>query len=723
MCHMLPISLTGANKINRKIWLILLCSILLQQGLYAQKQFSTASLNTPNKFGDEFRSLFKVIEIPEFKCDTVKQSICIENGLRSSTYINIEDWLEVKDEVKVTGVSVVFSKYPIVNGVYPKFHQLLCDRLKNLFAFAPELNVKNLSWEMILQTNCINDAQVNTLFHGVVIKYEPLTTSPKTLPNNVYNKPFDINKPDEVIINEGSKSALFPADFHERMSKKPQRVRIDSMIAYLESNLVSDEDFNRSNKDNKSVEADKKQVLNILKKFGFNQNEKSINEIFNRNKTWKNVLVVADWTGSMYPYGAQALIWHINHQNESPINYYTLFNDGDNKQLKDKLIGKTGGIYHAKADNLIRIAQLYQLVAMKGGGGDGPENDIEALLAAMQHFPEHESLVLIADNHACIRDMSLVDSIKKPVHIIACGYNKDYGVNPQFIQLALKTGGSIHTADVDITDIKNATINNNSITSGKAQLTISVLPCFDLSSVVIFDMGLKGLDATVYNSIEGIEEAGVSGHQLDLSNRLLTKLPRQLFKVESMRVLNLSHNLLAAVTDKISALYNLNILNISNNHLREVSEEIGKLKRLNKLELSENRLDTLPESLFTLPILTTLNLSYNNIKYLSDRPTCRKLEYLFLEHNKLLSLPTFMQALRKLRVLQVSNNKLTYLPKSIGSLTRLEVLDLSYNQLTQLPPAIAKLTNLKALKLTGNPISNEELIRIKLWLPNTVIEF
>merc|ERR1711916_415263 len=31
---------------------------------------------------------------------------------------------------------------------------------------------------------------------------------------------------------------------------------------------------------------------------------------FNRNPEWNDMLIVKDWTGSMYDYGAQAILWH-----------------------------------------------------------------------------------------------------------------------------------------------------------------------------------------------------------------------------------------------------------------------------------------------------------------------------------------------------------------------------------------------------------------------------
>ena len=60
-------------------------------------------------------------------------------------------------------------------------------------------------------------------------------------------------------------------------------------------------------------------------------------------------MVVADWTGSMYAYGSQALKWHNLNLEKSGLSYFTLFNDGDRKPQRKKKVGITDGIYHEEA--------------------------------------------------------------------------------------------------------------------------------------------------------------------------------------------------------------------------------------------------------------------------------------------------------------------------------------------------------------------------------------
>jgi len=54
----------------------------------------------------------------------------------------------------------------------------------------------------------------------------------------------------------------------------------------------------------------------------------------------------------------------------------------------------------------------------------------------------------------------------------------------------------------------------------------------------------------------------------------------------------------------------------------------------------------------------------------------------------------------------------------------LQSLDLSSNNLTTLPATITNLKDsLSTLDLRGNPISEEELAKIRSWLPKTTIYF
>ncbi|MEJ1241462.1 leucine-rich repeat domain-containing protein [Chryseolinea sp. T2] len=153
-------------------------------------------------------------------------------------------------------------------------------------------------------------------------------------------------------------------------------------------------------------------------------------------------------------------------------------------------------------------------------------------------------------------------------------------------------------------------------------------------------------------------------------------------------------------------------------------DEILQLSNLELLDLEKNKISVLPE----------------NINFLS------KLQGLFLFDNQLKTLPMNITGLTKLRTLSVASNKLSVVPDAIFSLEKLEELDLSNNQIQTLPAAIQSLSNLRTLALNdnsiktlpaeifqlkklqrlyikGNPISAEELARIKSAMRKVEVTF
>lgn len=177
--------------------------------------------------------------------------------------------------------------------------------------------------------------------------------------------------------------------------------------------------------------------------------DSTIFKIFDRNH-WENVAITGDVTGSMYPYTAQLLIWLKLHSLDSLSHLYTFFNDGDTTQDQNKVIGKTGGIYLEQCNNFQEVKKLVQKTMTRGGGGDAPENNVEALLQTEKNFPDISSHVLICDNWAPVKDLSLIDQVKKPVKVILCGVQNNQ-INLDYLNLAYKTKGSLHLMEEDLT--------------------------------------------------------------------------------------------------------------------------------------------------------------------------------------------------------------------------------------------------------------------------------
>ncbi|TAF35705.1 MAG: hypothetical protein EAZ57_00910 [Cytophagales bacterium] len=169
--------------------------------------------------------------------------------------------------------------------------------------------------------------------------------------------------------------------------------------------------------------------------------------VLDRNaKNWNKAVVVSDWTSSMYPYTAQLLIYALSApQGQVDVVRFVFFNDGDEKETSDKKLGQAGGIYHSKTNSLEDALETMKLCAAKGKGGDVPENDIEAILEAIQSYPEAQRVLLIADNSAPVRDIELLSKVTKPVNIILGRSHGFPYINQDFIRIARETKGSLHT--------------------------------------------------------------------------------------------------------------------------------------------------------------------------------------------------------------------------------------------------------------------------------------
>ncbi len=367
--------------------------ICLTGELWAQNlKFSSDLLENPRAHAQEFEKSFNIIETGEYSAKAEPGKAVLENGYVQYKFKNPNDWVKGRN-IAVTEINIVFTKYPLHKELWQtNYYELLANRLKELFALDPALNSPNFEWNLVLQTNCQSEEQAKKMFHGISIRYINLSDMAKSDRDLPVQKQYD----------------------HQTLEVLSQKVNrfIESQGGFSDS-----------------------VVFNVL----------------DRNRDWSNALVIMDWTGSMYHYGAQAVMWHILNFANSGLTYFTFFNDGDGMADNLKVIGSTGGLYHIEASNIENLINTFYRVTAAGDGGDSEENDLEAVIMGMNKFKDFEELILIADNVSCVRDISLLSEIDVPVHIILCG--AEYGINPQYVNIAYKTGGSLHTIESDIKNI------------------------------------------------------------------------------------------------------------------------------------------------------------------------------------------------------------------------------------------------------------------------------
>uniref|UniRef100_A0A670JJA3 Uncharacterized protein n=1 Tax=Podarcis muralis TaxID=64176 RepID=A0A670JJA3_PODMU len=101
---------------------------------------------------------------------------------------------------------------------------------------------------------------------------------------------------------------------------------------------------------------------------------------------------------------------------------------------------------------------------------------------------------------------------------------------------------------------------------------------------------------------------------------LPTRLPRQIFALQGLRVLEMTPEResclryrMDLVPREIGHLQNLAFLYLDSNNLKEVPAEIGSLGKLERLTLSNNSIASLPEEIGGLQKLHSLHLANNSL--------------------------------------------------------------------------------------------------------------
>jgi len=176
-----------------------------------------------------------------------------------------------------------------------------------------------------------------------------------------------------------------------------------------------------------------------------------------------NWAIVSDVTASMSPYSAQVLAFLKTNSEFRKKSNLAFFNDGDGKPESLKRLGYSGGIYYVGGNDIDSVYYT-MLTAMKNGdGGDYPENNIEAVVRAINKWPKTDSILLIADSRAMVKDIRLLRYIKKPVCVLLCG-NVNGDISEDYLEIARQTKGCIIQTDGDLRvykKLKNGEIVEN----------------------------------------------------------------------------------------------------------------------------------------------------------------------------------------------------------------------------------------------------------------------
>jgi len=314
-----------------------------------------------------------------------------------------------------------------------KQEELNRERLYNLYQYFPELfNRNETEWKIIEQTGAKSENEAKELFHGYVVYYRPAPTKESMEGEIAYM---------ESMIDTALTFISPVSDTSTLITTVESIAIVDEFgsEAYYESDIAFDVADSAYTSEAGTFD------------FGSYFQDTTVSAVLNRNKDWDKMLINCDLTGSMSPYSAQLFVWHRLNIDKNKIQHFVFFNDGDMTPDNKKKAGNTGGIYHSKTDDFDDLKEVAYKCMSNGGGGDAPENDIEAMLKGFKKFKNCGDVILIADNWANMRDYEFIDKIDKPVRIILCG--TQFGINKQYLDLARATKGSVHTIEKDISNL------------------------------------------------------------------------------------------------------------------------------------------------------------------------------------------------------------------------------------------------------------------------------
>lgn len=330
--------------------------------------------------------------------------------------------------------------------VYTKFRtsplfdqqQLNYQRLVELKKLIPTL-FENPLWDfsLISQTNGNSRVECDKMFHGFILTFRPNSDTNSLSLETDYLEKIVAQLTKKTITDSVSDKLTYEL-----------KTRWDNQIGYVHDTIW------------KIDEVEEIPLPNFFYDPSLFK-DTTVISAFNRNTSWKNFIVVTDVTGSMSPYIAQVFTWLKTQAENSQAKYFVFFNDGDDKKSKEKTPLETKGIYGCKNTGLETIMQTTAKCMKKGsGGGEGLENDVEAILFGLEAFPDADEIILVADNLESMRDYKFITAIKKPVHIIICGAISR--INIEYLDLARATNGSVHTTKSDTDNLstikKNQTI-------------------------------------------------------------------------------------------------------------------------------------------------------------------------------------------------------------------------------------------------------------------------
>ncbi|HEX2956791.1 MAG TPA: hypothetical protein VHO70_08160, partial [Chitinispirillaceae bacterium] len=152
--------------------------------------------------------------------------------------------------------------------------------------------------------------------------------------------------------------------------------------------------------------------------------------------------------------------------------------------------------------------------------------------------------------------------------------------------------------------------------------------------------------------------------------------------------LNLSNRKISTISKDIGSLSQLRVLNLRNNSLTSLPEQIGYLQVLAEIFLDTNNLFELPNELGYLDSLKILSISHNNLYRIADQIHYLHITKLDVSYNQLINFPDQSTTFPDLCNLNIDSNKISTIPKAFLK-REFQLLSVKYNRLCSLPKSLS----------------------------------
>ncbi len=431
--------------------------------------FLASSAGTSLFAQNTIESLLKLkgYPIPTHPTNPDSNIIFLPMPFGSAEFVSSVKAIKLPPATEVYAVHLVYTRFRQVDTFnQPKLNEY---RFKNLQAIYPNLfEQKDVIWRVFEQSQAKTQKDAEKLFHGFVIYLKPKT-------DKVAVK-SEIDRMDKIVKSYRDTQVFVPEKIIWKVRKRKEETgyylprnknKRRAGIKYSSSGIFFRDKEYRTIKDSipgKRIPAHR-ETVGIFDTFGL---KNTVEYRLLTTKEWPGkIAVVADVTASMAPFNTQVMLWLRFAKVPLENGKFIFFNDGNNTPDALKVMGKSGGLYPVQSNNFDTVYQTMRKAMAAGQGGDIPENNIEALLAAQKKWGDVDSILMIADGRAPVKDFPLLKNLSKPVNIILCGWIDYMPIYDSYIQIAAKTKGKIYTQDGVFEDLhllkKGTTIEHNGV--------------------------------------------------------------------------------------------------------------------------------------------------------------------------------------------------------------------------------------------------------------------